>query len=73
MARKKKEDDEYRFAFEIRNEKAHIIVYEPIITKEEQEKRMKELKDAVKEFWESYYRQKAIEARDKMRGGKSRV
>lgn len=70
---KDKNEDEYRFAFEIRDEKAHVIVYEPIITKEERDRRMKELKDAVKDFWKSYYRDQARRARENTRGGNSSV
>lgn len=64
---KKEPEDEYRFAFEIRDEKAHIIVYEPIITKEERERRMKELKDAIQDFWEDYYRRQARAEKEKAR------
>ena len=48
------QEDEYRLAYEIKDEKAHIIVYEPIITPEERERRMKEIKDAVHDFWVDY-------------------
>ena len=60
--------DEYRLAFEIHDAKAHVIVYEPIISKEEQEKRMQELKDAVRVFWTNYYRREARAAREAARG-----
>ena len=56
--------DEYKLAFEIRDKKAHIIVYEPIITKEERDRRMNELKDAVRDFWVDHYRQQARKARE---------
>ena len=42
---KHNQEDEYRLAFEIHDEKAHIRVYEPIITEEERERRMNALKD----------------------------
>lgn len=61
----KKKEDEYKHAFEIKDEKAHIIVYEPIITEEERAKRMQELKIAVQDFWKGYYRQQAIKEREK--------
>lgn len=70
---KKKQEDEYRLAFEIRDKKAHIIVKEPIITKEERAKRMGELEYAVKDFWTSYYREQARAAREKKKGVKSNV
>lgn len=57
-----KKEDEYRLAFEIHDKKAHIIVYEPIITKEERERRMNELKKAVQDFWVNHYRQQARKA-----------
>jgi len=57
--KKNEPKDEYRLAFEIRDERAHVIVYEPIISEEEQEKRMNELKGAVRVFWTNYYRRKA--------------
>lgn len=56
--------DEYRLAFEIRDEKAHVIVYEPIIDKDERDRRMKALKDAVHDFWVAYYRQQARKSRE---------
>ena len=59
--KKKEPKDEYRLAFEIHDEKAHVIVYEPIISEEEQEKRLNELKEAVRVFWTNYYRRKARE------------
>ena len=58
------QEDEYRLAFEIRDKKAHIIVYEPIIAKEEKDRRMKDLKNAVHDFWEDYYRQQARKAKE---------
>ena len=61
------QEDEYRLAYEIKDEKAHIIVYEPIITPEERERRMKEIKDAVHDFWVDYYRQMARKEREKQR------
>ena len=70
---KRTKEDEYRLAFEIRDKKAHIIVYEPVISKEETEKRLDELKGAVHDFWESYYREQARAARKKMKGEKSNV
>ena len=57
MASKNKED-EYRFAFELHTGKAHIVVYEPILTKEEQECRIQELRNATRSFMRSYYRNK---------------
>ena len=63
----KEQEDEYRLAYEIHDEKAHIIVYEPIITKEERDRRMKKLEDAVQAFWEDYYTRKAQAEREKAR------
>ena len=61
-------DDEYRLAYEIIDEKAHIYVYEPIITKEERDRRMEEIKKAFQLFWDDYYRQKAIRERSSRNG-----
>jgi hypothetical protein len=63
--------DEYRLAFEIVDEKAHIYVYEPIITEEERDRRMAELKKAVQVFWEDYYRREAIRKREEARKSKN--
>ena len=67
----KDKEDEYRFAFEIISEKARVRVYEPIITKEERDRRMAELKKATQDFWEDYYRRKAIRERDEARARRS--
>jgi hypothetical protein len=63
--KKNEPKDEYRLAFEIHDEKAHVIVYEPIISEEETEKRLNELKEAVRVFWTNYYRRKAREEKRK--------
>ena len=70
---KKQEEDEYRLAFEIVDKKAHIYVYEPIITEEEREKRVEELKKALQIFWEDYYRRKAIRKREEARASQKAV
>lgn len=57
MATKKKED-EYKLSFELHTDKAHIVVYEPVITKEEQERRIEQLRNATRSFMTSYYRNK---------------
>ena len=64
---KKKQKDEYRLSFEICDEKAHIKVYSPVITEEERNRRMKDLKEAVQNFWVEYYRQQERAAREKAR------
>lgn len=56
--------DEYRLAYEIRDAKAHILVYEPIIAKEERDRRMKEVEDAFRDFWVDYYKQQARKAKE---------
>ena len=58
--KKKEPKDEYRLAFEIHDKKANIYVYEPIITEEEYERRMKEIKDTFHDFWVDYYRQQTL-------------
>lgn len=63
----KKQEEEYRLAYEIVDEKAHIYVYEPIITEEERDRRMQGLKEAVRIFWEDYYRREAIRNREEAR------
>lgn len=63
----KDQEDEYRLAYEVVDEKAHVYVYEPIITKEERDRRMQEIKKAFQVFWEDYYRRQAVKARDEAR------
>ena len=63
----KVQEDEYRLAYEIVDKKAHIYVYEPIITEEERERRMQEVKKEVRIFWEDYYRRQAIREREEAR------
>ena len=63
----KVQEDEYRLAYEIVDKKAHIYVYEPIITEEERERRMQEVKKEVRIFWEDYYRRQAIRKREEAR------
>ena len=63
----KDKEDEYRLAFEIIDKKAHVHVYEPIITEEERDRRMQEMKQAFQDFWNDYYRRKAIRERAEAR------
>ena len=62
MATKEKED-EYRLAFELHTDKAHIVVYEPIITKDEQERRIQALRNATRGFMTDYYKNKERKSR----------
>jgi hypothetical protein len=61
---KKEPEDEYEFAFELRSEKAIVKVYRPILTEEEQERRMEEIKKATYDFWVAYYKKQALKERE---------
>ena len=63
----KEQKDEYRLAYEIVDKKAHIYVYEPIITEEERERRMQKLKKSCQILLEDYYRREAIRKREEAR------
>lgn len=67
----KEQKDEYRFAYEIVDEKFHVRVFEPIITEEERERRMQKIKKATEIFLEDYYRREAIRERDKAKKQKN--
>ena len=67
----KKQKDEFRLAYEIIDEKAHVRVFEPIITDEERERRMQKIKKAAEIFLEDYYRREAIRERDEARLSKN--
>lgn len=64
---KKQEDDEYELVLELVDETAHVYVYEPIITKEERDRRIQEAKEAFQIFVKDYYRRKAIREREEAR------
>ena len=54
----KKNEDDYIIDKEFHTDNAHIIIYRPIISKEENERRIEQLKHAMTSFMKEYYRTK---------------
>lgn len=61
------QEEEYRLAFEIKDAKAHVRVYAPIITPEERAKRIESLKAALDNYWRVYFEAQARKAREEAR------
>ena len=52
------DEDQYKLVGDFRTDIAHIIIYEPILTKEEQKRRLQALRTSMRDFMTGYYKKK---------------